>query len=138
MRFFILILSATLVLQGCDWMREAGKNPVYPEVDEEVKVESFAGEYYGIIQNPGIPGIRTTLILKEDSTYVINMDFVDSRIKATSETGKFTIEGNIITIKYNNGESKYYLLDNDKIHILDNRKQRIETLNSAYYTLIRQ
>lgn len=138
MRLFILILSVTLALQGCDWMREAGKNPNYPETKEETKVESFAGEYHGIIQNPGIPGIRTTLILKEDSTYVINMDFVDSKLRSLSESGKFTLEGNIITINYSNGDTKYYQLDNDKIHILDNRKQKIETLNSAYYTLIRQ
>ncbi len=138
MRLFILILSVTLALQGCDWMREAGKNPNYPEAKEEAKVENFAGEYYGIIQNPGIPGIRTALILKEDSTYTINMDFVDSKVRSLSESGKFTLEGNIITIKYSNGDTKYYELDNDKIHILDNRKQKIETLNSAYYTLIRQ
>ena len=138
MRSLILILSVSLVLQGCDWMREAGKMPDYPEVREEPRVENFAGEYYGIVQNPGIPGIRTTLILKEDSTYVINMDFVDSRLKSVSESGKFKLEGNIITIKYDNGDAKYYKLENDKIHILDNRKQKIETLNSAYYTLIRQ
>ncbi len=138
MRSLILILSVSLVLQGCDWIREAGKMPDYPEVKEEVRVENFAGEYYGIIQNPGIPGIRTTLILKKDSTYIINMDFIDSKIKPVSESGKFTLDGNVITIKYINGDAKYYKLENDKIHILDNRKQKIETLNSAYYTLIRQ
>ena len=138
MRSLILILSVSLVFQGCDWMREAGKAPDYSNVKEVSRVENFAGEYYGIIQNPGIPGIRTTLVLKEDSTFVMNMDFVDSKLKAVSESGKFTLEGNIITIKYGSGDVKYYLLEEDKLHILDNRKQKIETLNSAYYTLIRQ
>ncbi len=138
MRLIISILSFALVVQGCDWMREAGKQPDL-SVDKEITtIENFSGVYHGIVQNPGIPGIRTTLTLKDDSTYVMSMDFIDDRVKTLNESGKFTLENNIITIKYQNGESKYYQLDNDKIHILDNRKQRIETLNSAYYTLVKQ
>jgi hypothetical protein len=138
MRLIITIISFALVVQGCDWMREAGKHPDVSAAKETSLIENFAGEYHGIIQNPGIPGIRTSLILKDDSTYVMNMEFIDHRIKSLSESGKFTLENNIITIKYQNGDSKYYQLDNDKIHILDNRKQRIETLNSAYYTLVKR
>ncbi|MDP3437424.1 MAG: copper resistance protein NlpE [Bacteroidales bacterium] len=138
MRFFVIISISLLLAQGCKWFQESEfKAPV--ELEREIKlIENFEGDYYGILPYTTGAGIRTTLILKKDSTYTLNMDYVDIKSKGVSEQGRFTLSNNIITISYKTGNNRYFLLEDDKVHSLDKNKNRVEGIYSVYYTLIKQ
>lgn len=138
MRFFISIIFFLLLAQSCKWVQESEYlTPFQPEKEIRL-IENFEGDYYGIMPCMECAGIRTTLVLNRDSTYMLNMDYTDKRSTGVSEKGKFSLSNNIITISYTNGQKRYFLLDEGKVHSLDNNKNRVEGIHSGYYTLIRQ
>ncbi|PKP06950.1 MAG: hypothetical protein CVU10_05165 [Bacteroidetes bacterium HGW-Bacteroidetes-5] len=138
MRFLIIIIISLMFAQGCRWLQESEfKAPV--QMEREIKIiEDFDGDYYGILPSSAVAGIRTTLILRRDSTYTLNMDYTDNKSKGVSEKGRFTLSDNIITISYNTGNKRYFLLEDGKVHSLDKNKNRVEGIYSVYYTLIKQ
>ncbi len=138
MRLFVIISISLLFAQGCKWFQESEfKAPV--ELEREVKIiENFEGDYYGILPSTAGAGIRTTLILRRDSTYTLNMDYTDIKSKGVSERGRFTLSNNIVTISYSTGNKRFFLLEDGKAHSLDKNKNRVEGIYSVYYTLIKQ
>ncbi len=138
MRYFTAIILFFLLAQSCKWVQETEYEiPLQPE-KEITLIDDFEGDYYGIMPCVECAGIRTTLVLKRDSTYKLNMDYTDKKAMGVSEQGKFSLSNNIITISYADGKKRYFLIEEGKVHSLDNNKNRVEGIYSVYYTLIKQ
>lgn len=84
----------------------------------------YLGEYIGILPAADCPGIETKLSIKDNSSYTLNMDYIDRNSHLT-EQGSYTIEGDIIKLHNEKGAISYYKIDNDTLIMLDKDKKPI-------------
>ncbi len=84
----------------------------------------YLGVYSGILPAADCPGIETKLSINDNSSYTLNMDYID-RDSHVAEKGTYTIEGNIIALKNQDNQITYYKIDNDNLVMLDNNKKPI-------------
>lgn len=64
----------------------------------------YEGTYKGVLPAADCPGIETTLILNPDKTFTLHSVYID-RNSSFDEKGTYTLEGNILTLKEEGGET---------------------------------
>ena len=84
----------------------------------------YLGEYVGVLPAADCPGIETKLSINNDSSYVLDMNYID-RNTSFQENGTYSIEGNIIKLIDEKGRVSYYKIDNDSLIMLDEDKKPI-------------
>ena len=70
----------------------------------------YEGTYKGVLPAADCPGIETTLILNPDKTFTLHSVYID-RDSSFDEKGTYTLEGNILTLKEEGGETAYYKVE---------------------------
>ena len=94
---------------------------VHHITDSSIK---YLGEYSGILPAADCPGIETKLSINDNSSYTLDMDYID-RDSHVTEKGTYTIDGDIIALKNQEGITTYYKIEDDNLIMLDNDKKPI-------------
>jgi len=94
----------------------------------------YEGTYKGVLPAADCPGIETTLILNPDKTFTLHSVYID-RNSSFDEKGTYTLEGNILTLKEEGGETAYYKVEENKVRLLNADKQEITGALAENYIL---
>ena len=86
----------------------------------------FSGKFYGVTPCADCPGIETTLFFNPDSVFIESLKYQE-RNSSFSDTGRWSISNNLVTVSFSNGGSeRFYLVKNDSsIAMLDANKKEI-------------
>ena len=90
--------------------------------------------YKGVFPAADCPGIETTLTLNADKTFALHSVYID-RDSSFDEKGTYTLEGNILTLKEEGGETSYYKVEENKVRLLNDDKQEITGALAEHYIL---
>lgn len=100
----------------------------------EISLDYF-GEYKGTIPAADCPGIKQTLVLNKDNTFTLNSIYIDREGADFNESGTFSIDGNIITLKTKNEQESYYKVEEGRVRMLMKDKQPITGALAEHYVL---
>ncbi|MDP3451695.1 MAG: copper resistance protein NlpE N-terminal domain-containing protein [Bacteroidales bacterium] len=134
----LIILLLLLFFHSCKWNINSESDSFRIKTEQQKIVEEVDGDYHGILPYPGGVGIRTTLILRKDSTFIFRTENLEDRNIKMVDEGIYSREGDIIIITLKGGEKKYFEADNGKIHCLNNKRQRVDVSRWSQYTLVRR
>jgi hypothetical protein len=134
----LIILLLLLFFHSCKWNINSESDSFRIKTEQQKIVEEVDGDYHGILPYPGGVGIRTTLILRKDSTFIFRTENLEDRNIKMVDEGVYSREGDIIIITLKGGEKKYFEADNGKIHCLNNKRQRVDVSRWSQYTLVRR
>ncbi len=133
-RYVRLTIAATfLLLAACN--NNASKTE---EPKGNVHVPQIAGNsYFGVLPCASCPGIETSLFFNSDSTVVKETLYQDNDIFPEIEKGKYSVNGNIVSLAFPTTESnqKYLVKDNGQLAMLGENDQEVEGDLKEYYKL---
>jgi copper homeostasis protein (lipoprotein) len=137
--FLAFLLFAFISLSG---------NPAFAETvsnaDEQPaqKTLNLSGLYLGFYPCSDCQGIRTTLALNKNNTYVYISIYVGKSDREIIEKGKFTLTENgdriVLTPRKGSTTTQEYLIDNDMLIKLDEDGNRITKDGADGYILKRK
>ena len=137
--FLVLVLIAFVYL-GC--------NPVFAETagntDEQhaQKTLNLSGLYLGFYPCADCQGVRTTLALNKNNTYVYISIYVGKSDREIIEKGKFTLGENgntlVLTPRKGSTTTQQYLIEDDMLIKLDEDGNRITKDGADGYFLKRK
>ena len=139
-KIFILVCSCTL-LAACGNSSKTNKGTDTDSTTIEVvdmhNAETsldYEGTYKGVFPAADCPGIETTLILNPDKTYTLHSVYID-RDSSFDDKGTYTLKGNLLTLKEENGEISYYKVEENRVRLLTDDKQEITGALADHYIL---
>ncbi len=126
----------------------SGYSTVFAEATETVKADTHAiqhniwsGVYHGFIPCDDCKGIKMTLALNKNNSYLLISQYVGKSEKEIVEKGKFT-EGNesntIVLTPRNSSQTRHYLVGESTLTQLDSNGNRITGKSAERYILRRQ
>ena len=135
-------IAVIISFSACDSQRTANQNTTNSEQSQvlhigdnsEVSVD-WAGTYFGTLPCADCPGIRTSLTLKDDGTYILESRYEERGDSTYMDQGNFTWDatGGIITL--NESEGVQYRVGEGRVFLLDQDGNRIEGALADHYTL---
>ena len=139
-KIFILVCSCTL-LAACGNSSKTNKGTdtdsttiaVVDMHNAETSLD-YEGTYKGVFPAADCPGIETTLILNPDKTYTLHSVYID-RDSSFDDKGTYTLKGNLLTLKEENGEISYYKVEENRVRLLTDDKQEITGALADHYIL---
>lgn len=84
----------------------------------------YQGIYKGTLPAADCPGIETTLTVKKDNSFTLQLVYID-RNSTFSGKGSYTIDGNIIALKSEDGSMQYYKVGENNLRMLNADKEEI-------------
>lgn len=109
---------------------------VAPDMHTSEMVLDYHGVYEGTLPCADCEGIKTRLTLNDDNTFVIVSDYVGEENATFEDKGTYFIEdGEILITQDEDGEQKYYKLQEGSLAQLDADKKIIEGELASYYIL---
>ena len=84
---------------------------------------------------PTARGIETTLTLNADKTLLPFIPYTSTGTANLTRKGASTLEGNILTLKEEGGETFYYKVEENKVRLLNDDKQEITGALAEHYIL---
>jgi copper homeostasis protein (lipoprotein) len=108
----------------------------------EGKQLNLSGLYLGFFPCADCQGVRTTLALNKNDTYVLMSIYVGKSDREFVEKGKFTLDTAanklILTPRKGSTTTQHYLIDGDTLIKLDENGERITQNNADGYVLKRK
>ena len=104
------------------------------DIHNAVTSLDYEGTYKGVFPAADCPGIETTLTLNADKTFALHSVYID-RDSSLDEKGTYTLEGNILTLKVEGGETSYYKVEENKDRLLKDDKLEITGELAEHYIL---
>ena len=139
-KIFILVCSCTL-LAACGNSSKTNKGTDTDSTTIEVvgmhNAETsldYEGTYKGVFPAADCPGIETTLISNPDKTYTLHSVYID-RDSSFDDKGTYTLKGNLLTLKEENGEISYYKVEENRVRLLTDDTQEITGALADHYIL---
>jgi copper homeostasis protein (lipoprotein) len=139
-KFFPALLLISLICLGC--------NPAFAETADDKDVQhaqanlNLSGLYLGFYPCADCQGIRTTLALNKNNTYVYISLYVGKSDREFVEKGKFTLgeNGNTLVLTPRKGSTtvQQYLIEDDMLIKLDEDGNRITKDGADGYILKRK
>ncbi len=83
---------------------------------------------------PTVRALKQHLTLNPDKTFTLHSVYID-RDSSFDEKGTYTLEGNILTLKEEGGETAYYKVEENKVRLLNDDKQEITGALAEHYIL---
>jgi uncharacterized lipoprotein NlpE involved in copper resistance len=126
--------SLTLLL----FIMTLSASTVFAEADAESSL--WSGVYNGFTPCDDCKGIKTTLALNKNNSYLLLSQYVGKSDREIVEKGKFTIDstGHIIVLTPRNSEqTRQYIFGDNKLVQLDNKGNRITGGEADRYILRR-
>lgn len=97
----------------------------------------IAGTYTGTFPAADCPGIKTTLTINNDKTFTLISDYIDRKDATFTETGTYTIEGNMLTLT-TDGQPQYYKIGENTLTHLDGDKKEVTGELASWFVLKKQ
>lgn len=95
----------------------------------------YPGTYEGTLPGADCPGIKTTLVLADDGSYALHMEYLE-RGTAFDEKGTFKVEGNLLTLAPSDGgQVGYYRVEENRLRHLDANRKPITGELADHYVL---
>ena len=141
MKKILVMASACLLFSACG-SSDSSKAPESAKTNitdthNAANSLDYLGTYVGTLPAADGPGIATTLTLKADSTFTLRLVYID-RDSAFDDKGPYTLEGNLLTLKTQDGESQYYKVEENRLRRLDMDKQEITGALADNYILAKE
>lgn len=138
MRVSLLIITVTSLIAGCRSYDESQREIVLKKINTITLIDDYYGDYYGVLPCAACPGIRTYLTIREDKTFSLKMEYIGDKSNQVNITGYYIFSDNMLTLKNTQGLDRHLMVEEEKVHFLDNNKRRVEGNTSIYYTLIKK
>lgn len=142
MKKYIVVAVAVLMMFSCGGNKQTDniqandtEAVVAPDMHNAEISLDYWGIYEGTLPAADCPGIKTTLTLNKDNTFTLHSEFIDRENAIFDERGSFTLDGNILTLKQDNGTNSYYKVEEGQIRMLDGNKQPINGPIAEHYVL---
>ena len=142
-KIFILVCSRTL-LAACGNSSKTNKGTDTDSTTIEVvdmhNAETsldYEGTYKGVFPAADCPGIETTIITSTEER-VFLADGPIQRDSSFDDKGTYTLKGNLLTLKEENGEISYYKVEENKVRLLNDDKQEITGALAEHYILSKE
>jgi copper homeostasis protein (lipoprotein) len=130
---FLLLLIISFNLKAAFAKDETANNP---------KTLNLSGLYFGFIPCDDCQGIKTTLALNANNSYVLLTQYAGKSDREFVEKGKFNISDNgeklVLTPKKGGIDQQQYLIDDDMLVKLDEEGNRITKDGADRYILHRK
>lgn len=123
-KILFFVLGAAILLA---WACQARQ----PDVAVKVAAQDV---YEGVLPAADGPGIKTTLTLGPGNSFVQVDEYLDEPDGVFMESGRFTQNGNIITLELQDGPI-YYLLAEDSVVRLGPDQKAVEGPLASFYVL---
>lgn len=146
MKRTILLAATALALVACGSSARkkaasagnAKTETAVPDMHTAETSLDYEGTYTGTFPAADCPGIEITLRLKDDGKYDLHMKYIDRKTEF-DETGTYTVEGNMLTLKSSDGdEPDYYKVEENRLRLLDADRQPITGELAIRYTLTKK
>lgn len=145
MKKYALLIIAAITLLSCSGHKQQTEATVTndtqtvkaPDMHNAENSLDYWGVYEGTLPAADCPGIQTTLTLNKDNTFTLHSEYIDRKDAIFDEKGTYTIEGNIITSKQEDGTTNYYKVEEGQVRMLDMDKQPIDGDMAESYILKR-
>lgn len=95
----------------------------------------YCGTYCGTLPGADCPGIETTLTLLPEGQYTLHLKYLE-RDAEFDETGRFAVDGNLLTLSPSDGETPgYYRIEENRLRHLDADRKPISGKLADHYVL---
>ena len=95
------------------------QNIIEPAQDNSETSLDWAGIYEGTIPAASCPGIKMTLTLNFDTTYILVSDYIDEKDEVFTDEGTFSfVDGSIIDLDIKNDADKFFKVENGRLIML--------------------
>lgn len=130
-----LILGIVLIFSLSSCTSQRTSQALHTGDNSEVSVD-WVGTYFGTLPCADCPGIRTSLTLQEDGTYLLEQRYEERGDSTYIDQGNFTWDatGGIITLKGSDNNVQYRVGEG-RVFLLDQEGNRIEGALADHYTL---
>lgn len=109
---------------------------VAPDMHTSEMALDYHGVYEGTLPCADCEGIKTQLTVNDDNTFVLVSDYLGEEDAKFEDKGTYFIEdGEILVIQDEDGEQKYYKLQEGSLAQLDANKKLIEGEMAPLYVL---
>lgn len=95
----------------------------------------YPGVYKGTIPAASGPGINITLSLNKNKTFKMISDYIDEKDGVFADSGRYEIDGNIITLIEKDSPDRYLKVEEGKVRMLDADKQVVKGALENNYIL---
>lgn len=132
MEKYLLIATLLILLSGCG--NKPGSNDQQATKADTTQIADmhnaatsldYQGVYEGTLPAASNPGIKTKLTINKDFTYALQSDYIGEKDGLFNNKGTYTLEGNMLTLKQDDGETFYYQVEEGRIRMLNSDKQPI-------------
>ncbi len=131
-----MALLATLIIGCKDEQKET--KAIEQKHIKEAKAHDhnhhWAGTYEGVLPCADCPGIKTVITLKDDHTYTLVREYLESDGTTDNETGKFRFDeaSSIVSLELKASVAKYKLMDTGLIALDSEGKEVTGKLADNY------
>ncbi len=137
-RIFML-LSALVALTACGHRGTRPATADQPSVVAKTTVDpDLFGTYTGTLPAADCPGIAITLTLLADGSYTLRSEYLERDI-TYNEQGRFTIEGERLTLHPDEGEpTTCYRIEENSLRLLGSDGRPVTGALADHYILTRK
>ena len=110
-----------------------------PDMHTSEMALDYYGTYEGTLPCADCEGIKTTLTLNENKTFVLISEYLGKKGATFEEKGSYEIEnGEIVVAKISDSETNYYKLQEGSVVMLTSEKKMVEGELAAHYILTKK
>lgn len=130
----LLFIVVAITLISCNNAKQ--KKSEAPDMHTSEIALDYHGVYEGTLPCADCEGIKTQLTINEDHTFVLVSNYLGEEDAKFEDKGTYFIEnGEILVIQDEDGDQKYYKLQEGSLAQLDTNKKPIEGEMAPLYVL---
>ena len=130
----LLVALVSIALISCNNAKQ--KKAETPDMHTSEMALDYHGVYEGTLPCADCEGIKTKLTINDDNTFVLNSEYLGEENATFEDKGTYFIEnGEILVTQEEDGEQKYYKLQEGSLAQLDTNKKPVEGEMAPFYVL---
>ncbi|WP_436416712.1 copper resistance protein NlpE [Petrimonas sp.] len=130
----LLVALVSIALISCNNAKQ--KKTETPDMHTSEMALDYHGVYEGTLPCADCEGIKTKLTINDDNTFVLNSEYLGEENATFEDKGTYFIEnGEILVTQEEDGEQKYYKLQEGSLAQLDANKKPVEGEMAPFYVL---
>ena len=130
----LLVALVSIALISCNNAKQ--KKAETPDMHTSEMALDYHGVYEGTLPCADCEGIKTQLTVNDDNTFVLVSDYLGEEDATFEDKGTYFIEnGEILVTQEEDGEQKYYKLQEGSLAQLDANKKPVEGEMAPFYVL---
>ncbi|MDO5663764.1 MAG: copper resistance protein NlpE [Bacteroidia bacterium] len=136
-----LVLTVIAAMVSCTGQKKTDaqqqdSSTVASDMHTSEMVLDYKGVYEGTLPCADCEGIKTTLTVNEDNTFVLISEYLGKKGETFEDKGTYFIEdGEVLVIQDEEGDQKYFKLMEGSLAQLDADKKMIEGEMAPLYVL---